>query len=48
MHKTLNMADDRSEQGHADHSINVANLSMASQPAAELAAQVELFREAGL
>lgn len=48
INKALNMAEDRCDRGHADHSINVAELSMARLPAAELAAQVEWFSEAGL
>jgi adenine-specific DNA-methyltransferase len=37
------MVKDRCEWGHDDYSLNVANLPMAQKPAAEVAAQDELF-----
>jgi adenine-specific DNA-methyltransferase len=41
--KLPKMVKDRCEWGHDDYSLNVANLPMAQKPAAELAAQDELF-----
>jgi adenine-specific DNA-methyltransferase len=41
--KIPKMVKDRCEWGHDDYSLNVANLPMAQKPAAEVAAQDELF-----
>ena len=41
--KIPKMVKDRCEWGHDDYSLNVANLPMAQQPAAEAAAQDDLF-----
>ncbi|MEY2890571.1 MAG: hypothetical protein RJA98_479 [Pseudomonadota bacterium] len=46
--KIPKMVKDRCEWGHDDYSLNVANLPTAQKPAAEGAAQDDLFGEAGL